>query len=58
MTYDPHRQLGFAALAGLGRYTTRGLGVTTIDSSAAPRSTAASGPRKPLRSVHDAHQYK
>ncbi|MGV9678751.1 CRISPR system precrRNA processing endoribonuclease RAMP protein Cas6 [Nocardia sp. NPDC003482] len=58
ISHTLHRLLGFAALAGLGRYTTRGLGVTTLERGDAPHNRVASGPPKPSRSVHDAHQHK
>ncbi|MFI7524005.1 CRISPR system precrRNA processing endoribonuclease RAMP protein Cas6 [Nocardia salmonicida] len=51
------RLLLFAELAGLGRYTTRGLGIITLDSGAG-RNPVVSGPRKPPRSVQRSDQRK
>lgn len=52
-----HRLLLLAEHAGVGRYTTRGLGIITLASD--PRhSRVASEQRKPARSVQAAHQRK
>ena len=47
-----HRLLLFAELAGLGRYTTRGLGIFTLDSGAG-RIEVVIGTRNP-RGLHTA----
>ena len=52
-----HRLLLFAELAGLGRYTTRGLGIITLDSGAG-RNPVVSGPQKSPRSVQRSDQRK
>ncbi|WP_431956897.1 hypothetical protein [Nocardia lijiangensis] len=51
-----HRLLLLAEYAGLGRYTTRGLGIITLDRPAPngdpPHTRVAGEPRKPHGSVH------
>ncbi|WP_431956895.1 CRISPR system precrRNA processing endoribonuclease RAMP protein Cas6 [Nocardia lijiangensis] len=55
-----HRLLLLAEYAGLGRYTTRGLGVITLDRSTPngdpPHTGVAGEPRKPHRSGQVTHQ--
>ncbi|WP_280310280.1 CRISPR system precrRNA processing endoribonuclease RAMP protein Cas6 [Nocardia abscessus] len=57
-----HRLLLLAEHAGLGRYTTRGLGIITLTQPAPtgdPKHTGAGGRTPtPRRSVHTAHQHK
>ena len=52
-----HRLLLFAELSGLGRYTTRGLGIITLDRGAG-RNQVVSGTQKPPKSVQRTDQRK